>query len=594
MDKKSIKKIPYGITDYERIRNGNYYYVDKTAYLPAIEDAGSYLFFIRPRRFGKSLLLNMMESYYDILNKDRFEELFKGTAIYENPTEEQGKYLVLLLNFSRVDANVDKLENSFLEHVQTRALSFLKKYKSFLTKGFEFSKQKIQKAQSAPDIISQLMAACEDSAAPIYLIIDEYDNFANTLLTTSGESAYHAMTHGEGTLRAFFNMVKGATTENNAPLKRLFITGVSPITMDDVTSGFNIGDNVSMYAALNQLIGFSRKETESIVDYYRKQGLVNHSQEDLMEIFDHWYGNYLFSDYAPTENRLYNSDMILYFLREYMRRNDIPGDLIDRNVRVDYGKLRHLIVIDKNNKQRPFTNGNFSKLKEIIQEGGTTANIATGFPVDQVTETHNFKSLLFFLGLLTIKGPERDRLRLIIPNETIRRLYYDYVEAAYRETGMFSMDISRYADLMSDMAYDGKWRPLFDFITAQMAECTSLRDLMTAEKAIQTFQNVYLGLSNLYIIHSEKELNKGYAYLAMEPFLALYKTLAYSFLLEIKYLKAGAKPDDKEVKRLAAEAKDQIQTYAMDKKYKKTIGKTTLIKLVLVFSGHKVMHMEEV
>ncbi|MCP4221248.1 MAG: AAA family ATPase [bacterium] len=254
MDAKQTKKIPYGISDYECIRSENYYYVDKTAFLAEIENAGTYLFFVRPRRFGKSLLLSMMASYYDILNKDRFEELFKGTAVYENPAGKQGKYLVLSLNFSRVEAHPDKIEISFLKHVRTKALSFLKKYKNHLAKNLDFTMQEIRESQSAPDIFSLLLTVCEDSAAPVYLIIDEYDNFANTLLTTSGETSYHAMTHGEGTLRAFFNMVKGATTGSNAPLKRLLITGVSPITMDDVTSGFNIGDNVSLYAGLNQLV----------------------------------------------------------------------------------------------------------------------------------------------------------------------------------------------------------------------------------------------------------------------------------------------------------------------------------------------------
>ncbi|MCP4214672.1 MAG: AAA family ATPase [bacterium] len=184
MDEKQTKKIPYGISDYECIRSENYYYVDKTSFLAEIEELGIYLVFNRPRRFGKSLLLSMMTSYYDILNKDRFEELFKGTAVYENPTGEQGKYLVLSLNFSQVEAHPDKIETSFPAHVQSLALVFLEKYKSFLAKGHEYFAQKIKESQSAPDIFSFLMTACRNASAPVYLVIDEYDNFANTLLTT--------------------------------------------------------------------------------------------------------------------------------------------------------------------------------------------------------------------------------------------------------------------------------------------------------------------------------------------------------------------------------------------------------------------------
>ena len=548
---------------------------------------------------GKSLLLSMMAAYYDVLCKDRFEELFKGTAVYEQPTPEQGKYLVLTLNFSQVETAGNKLEESFVKHVQNRFIEFIRRYRANLSSNSEldYFLDEIKTDTSASDIFSRLMALAQGANQPLYLLIDEYDNFANTILTTSGESAYHALTHGEGMLRSFFNMVKGGTTGNDAPVKRLFITGVSPVTMDDVTSGFNIGTPVSMDAALNQTVGFSRQETVEIVEYYRGAGLIAHSTGDLMEIFDYWYGNYMFSDYAPLDRRLYNSDMILYFIREYMKRKGIPNKLVDDNVRVDYGKLRHLIVIDKKEDQKghtlPSTNGNFSKLKQIIEDGSTTSAINTGFPVNQLTQSHNFKSLLFYLGLLTIKGPDRDRLRLVIPNETIRRLYYDYIESAYRETGVFALDLSEYADLMSDMAYDGKWKPLFEFITNKMEESVSLRDLMAGEKVIQAFLNIYLGLSNLFMIHTEKEMNKGFSDITMEPFLARYPNIKYACIIELKYLKSGAKPDDPEVQTLVANAQEQLQQYVLDKKYKKTIAKTTLIKLVLVFSGHRVMYMGE-
>ncbi len=396
------------------------------------------------------------------------------------------------------------------------------------------------------------------------------------------------------TKRSFFNLVKVATTENNASLERLFITGVSPITMDDITSGFNIGDNVSMFDALNQLVGFNGRETETLVNYYRDRGLISHSVSEIMGIFDRWYGNYLFSDYAPVDERLYNSDMVLYFLREYMRRKAVPADLIDRNVRVDYGKLRHLMIVDSETNGTPTVNGNFSKLKQIMEDGETETVLVKGFPLDKLTHPENFKSLLFYFGLLTIKEVDLGDIILKIPNETVRRLFYDYIKGAYEETGIFSLDISRYSQLIKGLAGKGEWEALFRYIVDEMAQSLSLRDLMTAEKAIQTFLNVYLGLNNLYMIHPEKELNKGYADLVMEPFLAHYKTIKYSCILEIKYLKAGAQPDSPEVKALAAEAREQLNQYALDKKFAKTIGKTTLIKILMVFSGHQLMVMEEV
>lgn len=587
-----IKQVPYGISDYGLIRKGNYYYVDKTRYLKSIESASRYLFLIRPRRFGKSLFVTMMEAYYSIHYKDRFEEFFKGTWIYENPTAERGTYLVLTFNFSAVDPDPDVIAASFLNIVRSKARAFLDKYRTYLTGNREAAKKVITGSLSASDILSAVIDLCESSHRQLYVIIDEYDNFANTLLSTRGEDAYRDLTHGAGFFRSFFKVLKEGTTRLEAPITRSFITGVSPITMDDVTSGYNIGENVSLDAEFNRSLGFTGDDLEQMLNYYRSVGMVEHGREYLMEIIPRWYGNYLFSPHAPGSERLYNSDMILYFLREYFKTRDVPDNLIDRNVRIDYGKLRHLIVMDRDRK--PVTNGNFSKLREIVEEGGTSSKIVHGFPLEELTEAKNFKSLLFYLGLLTIKGPEKDKLRLEIPNETVKRLYYDYIESAYRETNIFSMNLSKFADLMTDMAYEGKWEPLFRYITSLMRESMSLRDLIAGEKPVQAFLNVYLGLSELYIIHCEKELNKGYADIVMEPFLARYEGIKYSFALEIKYLKVGAKPGDASVRRLKETAGEQLKGYCLDEKFKKSTGKTTLVKLVMIFSGHELVLMEKV
>jgi hypothetical protein len=270
-------------------------------------------------------------------------------------------------------------------------------------------------------------------------------------------------------------------------------------------------------------------------------------------------------------------------------------------VRIDYGKLRHLIIVDRGQTgkaRKPAPNGNFNKLKKIIEEGGTSSKIEKGFPLEKLVDEKNFKSLLFYLGLLTIKGPEKNKLRLEIPNETVQRLYYDYIEEAYHETGIFSLDLSEYSDLMTDMAYDGKWELLFEYLTGRMSKNMSLRDLITGEKSIQAFLNVYLGLSDLYIIHSEKELNKGYADIVMEPFLARYEGIKYSYLLEIKYIpkaKGKSKKElEKNIRQLRVEAENQVKRYTGDKKFKKTIGQTTVVKLVLIFCGSELEYLGEV
>ncbi len=586
-----IKEIPYGISDYGDFRNQSYYYVDKTPYLNAIRKAGKYLFFLRPRRFGKTLFLTMMQAYYDIHYKDQFEELFKDTWIYSQPTADRNQYLVILFNFAMVDSSREKLEESFLNHVRLRTKAFINKYHQYLSASIEieYYAQAVKTSQSAPDILANLMALCKEANQHLYVIIDEYDNFTNTILSTVGKKAYYDLTHGTGYFRSFFNLLKGGTSEMDAPISRLFITGVSPVTMDDVTSGFNIGQNISMEPDLNAMLGFTQADVIGMIEYFRSKGAIFHPTQYLLDIMTQWYGNYQFS--KKDADKMFNSDMVLYFINHYLKGKELPEDLIDTNVRIDYGKLRHLIILDQDKTKT--TNGNFSKLKEIVQEGGTAAKIVKGFPLEKLLDSNNFKSLLFYFGLLTIKGPDQDKLRLEIPNETARRLYYDYISAAYEETGVFAINLSQYADLMSNMAYNGEWLPLFNFITAHMRESVNLRDLITGEKSIQAFLNVYLGLSELYIIHTERELNKGYADIFMEPFLARYEGIQYAYLIELKYLPAGCKISDTAAQKLKTEAETQLVQYSVDIKFKKSLEKTTLIKIILIFSGQEAIYVEK-
>jgi hypothetical protein len=334
---ETIKKIPYGISDYEKIRLENHYYVDKTMYLRAIEEAGDYIFFIRPRRFGKSLFLSVMETYYDLAKADQFDLFYKGTYIHQHPTKEKSKYLVLKFNFSAVDPHANRLENSFLNQIQTNTRSFLNRYVDYLTpRDREELRNELNDIKSAADIMLRVTKLCKDSNQKIYIIIDEYDNFANTILSTSGSRAYKDLTHGEGFFRAFFNFLKEGTTGSGAPISRLFITGVSPVTLDDVTSGFNIGKNISIDVDFNEVLGFTKEGVVEMIDYYKQKGIIKYDTGYLLNIMNTWYNNYIFSKKSTT--KLFNPDMILYFLDECTRNQDIPDELIDQNVRIDYGK----------------------------------------------------------------------------------------------------------------------------------------------------------------------------------------------------------------------------------------------------------------
>jgi len=439
--------------------------------------------------------------------------------------------------------------------------------------------------------MTAVMSLCEMAGQQIYIIIDEYDNFANTVLTASGKHDYIELTHGDGFFRSFFNILKGGTGDVNAPIKRLFITGVSPVTMDDVTSGFNIGKNISLSSNVDMMLGFTEDDVSVMLDYYNPSEVINNDRPQLNELLSLWYGNYRFSNNQETP--VFNSDMILYFLDHCLQEGNMPENLIDRNVRIDYGKLRQLIVIDKGKDELPTTNGNFSRLKEIIEKGSTSSKIAVGFSLEEITQKYNFNSLLFYFGLLSISGRDESLYRLQIPNQTVKHLYFDYIENAYKETGVFSVDLSKYEVLINNMAFKGTWRPLLKLITLRMKESLALRDLITGEKAVQTFLNVYLGLSDLFIVHPEKEMNKGFADLLLEPYRAKYPKLNHSFLLELKYVKAGMSPQDPKIRKLIAQAEEQLQRYHLDTKFAKAIGNTQLVKLIIIFSGHEAVYVEE-
>ncbi|MDQ1352920.1 MAG: hypothetical protein QG657_3226 [Acidobacteriota bacterium] len=594
-DEHDLKQIPYGVSDFNDLKVKNLYYVDKTRFIRNIENKGSYLFLIRPRRFGKSLFLGVMEAYYDIHYKDRFDYLFAGSDILRNPTKEKNNYLVLKLNFSAVNPEISQVEGSFLNYIQESASGFVMKYGKQLGVDSEKAELEFKSKKNASDVMVSLLKYCKRKEHRLYVIIDEYDNFANTILSESGELEFEKITHGEGFFRAFFNVLKWGTTDIEAPISRLFMTGVSPITLDDVTSGFNIATNISLHSDINEIMGFTQTEVETMIEYYRQSGKIHNSTPELLEIMSQWYNHYRFSFNASTE--LFNTVHILYFLQEYMIDSQFPRNFIDYNALIDYKKLRHLIIIDKKGAVSSQTNGNFSRLRQIMETHSVHSAIVDRFPVKKMISPENFVSLLYYFGLLTITGIDEEKKAILkIPNEAVKRLYYDYIKETYEETGLFTLNLSKFEELMREMAFSGQWKPLIEYIVQQMDASMGIRDLITGEKAIQAFLNVYLGLSALYLVYSERELEKGYADLVMEPFLAQYPQLKYSYLLEIKYIKPqGTKKalPAAAIKKAREEAEDQLRRYSLDEKFQKAINRTTLKKIVLIFNGTRLVYHGE-
>ncbi len=576
-----IKKIPYGDADYGKIIRKNKYYIDKTRFIDQLEALSDYIFLLRPRRFGKSLWINLLQYYYDINRGDEFEELFKDTYIGKNPTPDKNSYLTLAFNFSSVNPSIQKVQASFDRYLDSMINDFLLRYTAY------FDKEQIQKIQSYPFVDKQLQEIflyCSRQKLKIYMFIDEYDNFTNTILTTSGTSAYLELTHGEGSFRYFFNLLKSMTSMPDSGLSKLFITGVSPVTMDDVTSGFNIGSNISLNANINEFMGFTEDETRSLLMYYHQTGDLTLDPELCMDVMKRWYNHYCFT--INARSFLFNSDMVLFFIQQAMQEKSLPQKLIDQNVKIDYKKLRYLMTIDHR------LNGNFSRLKSIIENQEITSDIVDSFPVEELTRQENFISLLYYFGLLTITGSQDGVFLLKIPNLTIQKLMYSYIRGGFEDVNIFKVDIWLLSKYMRDMAFRGDWKPFFQFLAEQIDQQTAIRDYLNGEKVIQGFLLAYFNVTELYITQSEQEMNKGFSDIYLEPFLARYPDVNYAYLIELKYISRSAYSDTIQQEKIA-DARKQLDQYAQSERVKNTVGSTQLKKLVLIYKGWELDYCEE-
>ena len=425
------------------------------------------------------------------------------------------------------------------------------------------------------------------------MLIDEYDNFANTVLAYHGAESYHAFTHGGGFFRNFFATLKGGADRSGGGIERLFITGVSPITMDDVTSGFNIGTNISLEPDFNEMVGFTESEVRNLVETYRELGVFNQDLDTALGVMGEWYNGYRFAEEAETD--LYNTDMVLYYLKRSIPNRRVPKYLIDTNVRIDYGKLRHLLVVGKQ------LNGNFDLLRDVIGKEQVDADIQPGFPLAELTEPENFLSLLHYFGLLSIRDVQGVMPTLAIPNQTVKRLMYGYLRDAYRDVGVFSVDRYRFEQLMLRMATDGEWRPVFEFLSEAIARQTGIRDYIGGEKVLEPragalgFLAAYLGVADYYVFRSEAELGKGHADIALEPLVARYPHLRRGYLIELKYLKrGGAAADEGRGAAAVREADDQLTRYVTDERLARQYPGVRFIGLAVVFHGWEMVFCDAV
>ncbi len=578
-DPARFPAIPYGLAYFKGIRREGCLYVDKTRFLRRLEQE-RFVFFVRPRRFGKTCWLSMLESYYDRNQADDFDDLFGGLDIGRRPTRDRSRYVVLRFNFSTFGSDPANLEREFDEYCRRHVRDAMQDHPDLFPDAVV---ERVRAPSTLNGQLDELFVHARREEIPLYVLIDEYDNFANTILAGEGPEAYHAFTRGGGFYRSFFAALKAGT--ENGSVRRLFVTGVSPITMDDVTSGFNIGVNLSLRPEFNEMLGFTGDEVRSLLERYRDLGVFDQDLDAALDTMREWYDGYRFAKAAKEV--VYNTDMVLYYLQHSLPNKPGPDNLIDFNVRIDYGKLRHLLLTGRR------LNGNFDLLRDVIAEGQADSEVMETFPLTALARRENFLSLMHFFGLLSIRGVTAGTPRLGIPNQTVRRLMYGYLREAYEDVGVFSLDVVEFDRLTRRMALDGDWRPAVERLSAALAEQTGVRDYLQGEKVVQGFLAAFLGVSGCFVLHTEAELAKGYADIVLVPLTARYPGMRHGFVIELKYLGRGPETEGR-VPAVTDAAVGQLRGYLTDGRLARQYRDVEFTGLALVFRGWELVRSEAV
>ncbi|MBK9266514.1 MAG: AAA family ATPase [Polyangiaceae bacterium] len=580
-------KIAYATCDFAALRREKAFYVDKTPFIPHLENAGKFLIFLRPRRFGKSTLISTLENYYDIALADKFDELFGGLWIHEHPTPEKNKYLVLRFDFSPVasEGTTDEIRRSFAIQIKASVRSFIWRYEKLVPRLSTLEARVRSDDQDTAAIMTELFTVVRDAEHQVYLLIDEYDHFGNRLLSDGLIDTYQDIVRSAGFVRSFYASLKAFTITST--LARMFVTGVSPIMLDDLSSGFNIITHVSQSDALNALAGFTTADVERAVDTMLRDrpDLAADprigDRKALLETLERYYDGYRFSKRA-TE-KMYNSTLVLYFLGKVLASGYYPDQMLDLNVRTDYGRL---YGIARN------TSGQETGTRELLEQILTSESVASPLVEQFGTKMHfgdaQIVSLFYYMGMLTF-GPNAAEETIpvfVIPNRVMRELQWSYLVFALADHDDIRIDMSHVATALATMAKHGDIQPLLDVFHKQVISRISNRDLMQFnEKTMKLMLFAYLSQTNSFYLMSEKEVAQGYCDLLL-GLKGNASAAKYAWIIEAKYVKTDA--TDEEIEAAVQEGFAQIERYVSDADVVQMLTLGNHLRAgVLVFVGTK-------
>ncbi len=564
-------KIPYGISGFERIRKEGFKYIDKTKYIRDIEKE-AYCMYVRPRRFGKTLFTTTLDAYYSIDKEDEYEELFKGLDIYDNPTEKRNSYYILNFNFSGllVDNSMDlrEIENAFNIKVYNDCMKFIERYH------LDIVLEPTYKASAMLETLLRIFQGLH-LKNNIYIIIDEYDHFTNGLL--EGEcKTFLGILGKAGFVRAFYEVIKAYTDYN--VVERFFATGVAPLTLDSMTSGFNITTSLTLNPQYVAMTGLTEEEVRKVVNEVEED---KEKQEKIFKDLVENYDGYKFS--KRNLEHIFNPTLVMYYLNNYVKLGSRPDEIVDKNLSTNAEKLKNLMLIMTPEE-------NYKQIQKLILEGEVSGNIIQSFELDKTFSSYDFLSLLFYNGYITIKEvePISNLVKFMVPNFVSYNLYAQYMLNLISMENRVKVDIGDLQRALIPFAKEGNLVPILEWVR-NFLMYSSVRDKENfKEQDLKHIIHLIFTLTKQYDVYTEFPSLQGYTdvYIRNKD-----KSMDINEgLIELKYL---SKKDDtkSKIEKAKSEAKEQLKNYMKDERLQ---ANKNLKKYVVVFVGFEKFYVEEV
>ena len=540
-----MKRMPYGISDYKKLITNNYYYVDKTMYLEKLEDMGRTFIYLRPRRFGKTLFTSMMYYYYDINSKNLYDELYKDTYIYRNPTINKNNYYVLKFDFSGMTIN-ENTENSIMDAFKNSLYESVTKFLNYY--GFSFE---IDKSLNPAEFLASFLVFFESLKLQnkIYLIIDEYDNFTNSILSNNLDM-FKNILGNDGFIKAFYAKIKSYA---GTVIDRIFITGVCSISLDSMTSGFNIATNITTDFEFNAMTALTHNEVKEIINE-----IACDKEKTFNEMLEN-YDGYKFSKRASE--KVFNPSLTMYYLSSLAKINMPPEELMDSNIISNYEQIKNIISL-----------GDYKNIiTNILDDGLTKSELVYNFDLQTEFNNDDIISLLYYFGYLTIDSGSTNIITFTIPNKVIRQVFNRYFLSIFKS----NIDKNILGKCEDEMNEYGNIDGITEYVSGILKESSNRNLINFDEKYIKLMYICLLSIIDNYNVYDEYEVKNGYIDL-----LLLRKNInaKYDILIEFKYLK---KSEEKLFDNVLIEAKEQIDKYILDDR----IDKNSLKKYVVMFKN---------